>query len=282
MNCYSCNSKKLEYVKETDSYVCRNCGYVYPKQYFFISHSHIDIEKVRIIRNTIEETFFYEPILFFLKCLSDEHEINDLLRREIYERIWFVYCKSRNAERSRYVQQEVEYMNKLRANGKKYHYVEIDLDKYPTWDARCTNYIRAQIRPVIKRSKIFLSYSMHDTPTAERLRDALTKNGLTVWEPRSMTIKETLANQIADRIKEHSYKNAVFLFLLSPHSAASRSCINELDAAQKCNATVLPVLIDDGAEVSTIPQIATLQALKISAIPPKAEIEQLLQIIDRL
>lgn len=94
MNCYSCNSKKLEYVKETDSYVCRNCGYVYPKQYFFISHSHIDIEKARIIRNTIEETFFYEPILFFLKCLSDEHELNDLLRREIYERIWFVYCKS--------------------------------------------------------------------------------------------------------------------------------------------------------------------------------------------
>lgn len=173
-------------------------------------------------------------------------------------------------------------MNKLRANGKKYHYVEIDLDKYPTWDARCANYIRAQIRPVIKRSKIFLSYSMHDAPTAERLRDTLTENGLTVWEPRSMTIKETWANPIEDRIKEHSYKNAVFLFLLSPHSAASGSCINELDAALKYNATVLPVLIGDGAEVSAIPQIATLQALKISAIPTKAEIERLLQIIDRL
>lgn len=65
MKCYKCDSKKLICDTFEDEYVCHNCGYKYPKQYFFISHSHKDIEKVRIIRNLIEETFFYEPIMFF-------------------------------------------------------------------------------------------------------------------------------------------------------------------------------------------------------------------------
>ena len=72
MKCYNCESKKLVCDNEIDAYVCQDCGYEHYKQYFFISHSHQDIEKVRIIRNVIEETFFYEPILFFLKCLSDK------------------------------------------------------------------------------------------------------------------------------------------------------------------------------------------------------------------
>ena len=37
--------------------------------YVFISHSHKDIEKVRILRNVMEENGF-EPLCFFLKCLT--------------------------------------------------------------------------------------------------------------------------------------------------------------------------------------------------------------------
>ena len=50
--------------------------------YIFLSHSHEDIEKVREIRNSLEQDGF-EPLCFYLKCLSDDSEIEDLIKREI-------------------------------------------------------------------------------------------------------------------------------------------------------------------------------------------------------
>lgn len=283
MNCYCCDSKKLVYKADIDSYVCLNCGYVYPKQYFFVSHSHLDIEKVRIVRNTIEETFFYEPILFFLKCLSEEREINDLLRREIYERIWFIYCKSDNAARSKYVQQEVDYMNELRANGKKIHYVEIDLDKYALWDDRCANYIREQILPVIKRSKVFLSYSAYDTRTAEHIKTALSNNGLTVWETRDLIAGANWTLTVQDRIKEHSYKDGLILFIVSRHSANNHACAVELETARRNNVLILPAIIDDGiCQEILLPDLSDLQPLRISPVPTQDELERLIQAIRTL
>lgn len=283
MNCYCCDSKKLVYKADIDGYVCLNCGYVYPKQYFFVSHSHLDIEKVRIVRNTIEETFFYEPILFFLKCLSEEREINDLLRREIYERIWFIYCKSENAARSKYVQQEVDYMNELRANGKKIHYVEIDLDKYALWDDRCANYIREQILPVIKRSKVFLSYSAYDTRTAEHIKTALSNNGLTVWETRDLIAGANWTLTVQDRIKEHSYKDGLILFIVSRHSANSHACAVELETARRNNALILPAIIDEGiGQDIPFPDLSDLQPLRISPVPTQDELERLIQAIRTL
>lgn len=284
MNCYNCGSKKLVYDRNSDSYICQNCRYEYPKQYFFISHSHLDIEKVRIIRNAIEETFFYEPILFFLKCLSEEREINDLLRREIYERIWFIYCKSEHAENSKYVQQEVRYINELRASGHTKHYIEVDLDKYPLWDSRCANYIREQIRPVIKRTKVFLSYSVSDAHTAEHIAMALKANGLTVWEPLQINIAANCTEQMKDHIKEYSRKNAVTLLLISRHYAESRACAHELEAALLNNATLLPVIIDNGAAnvALVFPYLAKLPTLSVSAIPTKDELDRLLLAINSL
>lgn len=43
----------------------------------FISHSHQDISLVRKIRNHLESLGF-EPLMFFLKCLSDDDEIDFL------------------------------------------------------------------------------------------------------------------------------------------------------------------------------------------------------------
>ena len=47
-------------------------------------------------------------MMFFLKCLSDEDEIDDLIRREIEARSWFILCDSANARNSLWVQQEIE------------------------------------------------------------------------------------------------------------------------------------------------------------------------------
>ncbi len=95
-----------------------------PGGYVFISHSHQDIEKVRQIRNAMEEAG-YEPLCFYLKCLSDEDEIENLLKREIDAREWFVYVDSPNARASSWVARERAYIASL---GNK-QVVTIDLDE---------------------------------------------------------------------------------------------------------------------------------------------------------
>lgn len=79
--------------------------------YIFLSHSHDDITKVRQIRNTLEENGF-EPLCFYLKCLNDDSEIEDLIKREIDAREWFVFVNSENSRKSKWVTLEREYISK--------------------------------------------------------------------------------------------------------------------------------------------------------------------------
>lgn len=58
--------------------------------WIFISHSHLDIDIVRKIRNKLEDRGF-EPLMFFLKCLNDDNEIESLIKREINERVHHRY-----------------------------------------------------------------------------------------------------------------------------------------------------------------------------------------------
>ena len=59
----------------------------------FVSHSTKDFEKERLVRNALEDSGF-RPILFYLKCMENEDEINELLKREIDARRRFILCDS--------------------------------------------------------------------------------------------------------------------------------------------------------------------------------------------
>ena len=48
------------------------------KVYIFVSHSHKDINKVRLVRNYLEDRGA-EPILFFLKSVTDDNEIEEVV-----------------------------------------------------------------------------------------------------------------------------------------------------------------------------------------------------------
>lgn len=80
-----------------------------------VSHSSHDIKKVRIIRNEFER-LGHNPLAFHLRCLSDKteegkRELDNLIKREIDARQWFVFCNSQAAEKSLYVQKEHRYIN---------------------------------------------------------------------------------------------------------------------------------------------------------------------------
>lgn len=248
MECLNCNSKRLVYETASDSYICLDCKYKYPKQYFFISHSHLDIEKVRIIRNIIEETFFYEPILFFLKCLSDEEEIQSLIRREIYERIWFVYCKSKNAENSRYVREERAYIQQLIDSGKRINVLNVELDKFNIWDGECHEYIRSQIAYQIRKTKPFICCSQYDGRAASAIADVLSSNGYQVWQHREKLGFDSWAESVKSHIKDHGYKDGCIFMLISERSLKSKFIQSEINYALSQNAFILPVLCTDGTK----------------------------------
>lgn len=244
MNCYNCGSKKLECDVEKDSYICLDCGYSHQKQYFFISHSHKDIEKVRVVRNVIEETFFYEPILFFLKCLSDETEINDLIKREIYERIWFVYCKSVNAEKSKYVQFERNYIQKLQNEGKYIRILEIDIDKYHIWEDECQQYIRDQIAYKIRKTNVFLSYSHKNFSQAILLHNALKEKGFSSFIDCETSPGMLWLDQIQAQIKKNSFKDGAILSVVSVDAINSKSFVMEARESVQNGAFIIPVIYD--------------------------------------
>lgn len=111
----------------------------------FLSHSHNDYEKVMEVRNLLEKRNF-RPLMFFLKCLEDDNEIDNLIKREIDCRYRFILCDSHNAQNSQWVQREVEYIKKI----KNRYYETINID----------NMTLSEIDEVFKRFEIALTMTL--------------------------------------------------------------------------------------------------------------------------
>ena len=78
----------------------------------FLSHSNKDFDRVKALRNKLENKN-YRPLLFFLKCLEKDDEIFELIKREISVRDRFILCNSQNTSESKWVQKEIEYIKSL-------------------------------------------------------------------------------------------------------------------------------------------------------------------------
>lgn len=120
--------------------------------YFFLSHSSKDIEKVRKIRNLIENENG-NPILFYLKCLDgdnptgkDEEQLKDLISREILARKKFILCKSKNTEpplSSKWIEWEKDEVKKLQRDAEiQVH--EVDIEKDEDYLQNVNNIVRKQ------------------------------------------------------------------------------------------------------------------------------------------
>ena len=123
--------------------------------FIFISHAHKDIRGIRKIRNILEENGM-EPICFYLRCLSDNDEILDLIKREIDAREWFLLVDSENARKSNWVKTEVEYIKSKNTD----KMITVSLEEKDT------------IVPILNRlsnsMRVFLSYSHADFDIAKK------------------------------------------------------------------------------------------------------------------
>src|SRR5688572_24325623 len=92
--------------------------------WIFLSHSTKDFIQVSELRNELESQG-HRPLMFFLKCLGDDCEIDGLIKREIEARTWFVLCQTTNSTASKWVRAEIDHVKSLPDKV----YKEVDLNQ---------------------------------------------------------------------------------------------------------------------------------------------------------
>lgn len=192
--------------------------------WIFVSHSSKDWNKVREIRNFLEDKG-HNPLLFHLKCLNDDDEINELLKREMNARNWFVLCDSKNARASKYVTNEINYIKSL--DNKVFETINLEKE------------INQQLDKLIrlsKRATIYLSYTHHDREIGDEIIQILVNNDYQVFDAiKDMKIGEDWGKRINNEI-ENAINNGYFLQLITDNSIKSKFIIKEVNyALEKSN-----------------------------------------------
>lgn len=193
--------------------------------YCFISHSHKDIIKVRGIRNQLENNGF-EPLLFYLKCLTDNDEIEGLIKREIDAREWFIYIESPNSKKSKWVQKERDYIDSLK--NKKILKVNIESDK--TAEEITTK--------IMQSLRVYFSYDINENQELiNSLKSELIRRDLKVFTQNEITNYNEFLKM--------STENGCLLRFISKNSLKNEDeQYKEINYLMKeTNKNVIPVLV---------------------------------------
>lgn len=203
--------------------------------WIFLSHSNKDFTKVRLIRNYLEERSC-RPLMFYLKCLSNDEEINDLIKREIDCRTRFIICESDNSKASKWVQSEVDYIKSQQRT-----FETIDLSK-------SEEEIKGQLNLLVKSVQIFLSYSQRDSEIVDAVYSHIFKYDIRCFydknELRSgVSIQEQITHAI-DLEKEFGF----VVFFASESSLTSDYAMYEIQEAAMRGTNVFILLLDEYAK----------------------------------
>ena len=190
------------------------------KGWIFISHSHQDIELVRRIRNHFEKLGF-EPLMFYLKCLSDEDEIEALIKREIDEREWFIYADSPHARTSKWVKTEREYIEKT--NGKKIFVIDLQADLQQQLQ---------QIEHISRQMKVFISYSHRDVDMFRLLKNKFEEKDMLVVSDEDIQFGTNWLESVSDSISR-SCRDGFVLLLITERSSKSDYVVQEIKKARE-------------------------------------------------
>lgn len=236
----------------------------------FVSHSTKDFEKVRLVRNALEDSGF-RPILFYLKCMENEDEINELLKREIDARRRFILCDSPNAQASKYVQSEVDY---IRSKNRMYEIVDlssIDLDSKDTQDE-----VIKLIKPFRVRTNVFLSYNNNvDREIAGIVKKHLSLNGFVSADVAFFDSQDWYRRyggqdgmfQTVREVLESTLSNGYFLFFLDNQSWYTQG---ELELAYEIAPNmILPITINDSNNFP--PFLRDKNIVNVSGMPSNEE-----------
>ena len=235
--------------------------------WIFISHSHQDIELVRRIRNHFEKLGF-EPLMFYLKCLSDDCEIESLIKREIDEREWFVYADSPNARESKWVKTEREYIET--SEGKKIFVIDLESDL----DTQLK-----QIEHISRQMKVFIAHSHKDAELYRKIKNKLEEKDMLVISAENVLPGDDFESIVSENISK-AYRDGFVVLLITESSCASADITHEIKQAIKEKGKIVPVYVGNGTlnpELGNL--IGNVQGVSISASPTNDELNK---VVDKI
>ncbi|OUO18397.1 hypothetical protein B5F90_10070 [Alistipes sp. An31A] len=172
--------------------------------YVFLSHSHLDYEKVRTVRNLLEQEG-YRPLMFFLKCLENEkyEELTKtLIKEEIDSRQRFILCASEHAKTSDWVKFEI---NHIVSTNRPYEIIELDAP------------IEAQMLAVKnfkRRSTVFISAPRQLDALVQMTIHALKKNDFQMfYDKYDLMEGADFASEIKQQLRKSSDNGYVLIFI---------------------------------------------------------------------
>lgn len=232
--------------------------------YIFLSHSHADIEKVRKIRNKLEEDGF-EPLCFYLKCLSEDDEIEELIKREIDAREWFVFVNSENSRKSRWVNMEREYISS--SNNKKI--LTVDLDNPES--------ISDVIDTISHKLRIYIAYSHKDYEIHKVVKDKLVEKDFLVYSDDGINVGFNWAEEITDAIIKASSEGCV-IALITENSVESGFLIDEINLAISMMGRIIPIYVGNPSISARLSlQLGTCQCFRLPENPTEDEISKVIE-----
>ncbi|MGD0052935.1 MAG: TIR domain-containing protein [Vulcanimicrobiaceae bacterium] len=198
--------------------------------WIFVSHSTKDVERTRLLRNKLE-ALGHHPLLFFLKCLDDNAEVDDLIKREIASREWFLLCDSENARASGWVQREIEIIKNL--PGKVFESVDLDADL----DTQLL-----QATKLTRRASVFISFTREDSVIAHEIAaifrahdyGVATSEDVAASSPRGpldFLHRPRAGDMIRKRIEDAADRGWI-VFLVSEHTLRSKA--SRIEIAYAC------------------------------------------------
>ena len=148
----------------------------------FICFSKTDYEKVKIVRNQLED-WFLNPIII-RHLILDDNEIDALIKKSIDACHYYVLCDSKNARESIWVNREIEY---IKTKGGKIEIVDVeksDVDIKLFSDTLGRLIAKTEDGANAKKKGnednkifVFLSHSHHDYEKVRFVRDLLETEG---------------------------------------------------------------------------------------------------------
>lgn len=233
--------------------------------WLFVSYANEDIAKVRGIRNLLEEKGF-KPIMFYLKCMEEgnhDKELWSLISREIKARRWFLLADSPNAQESKWVQDEVDYVRSL--PDKEFLTVDLNGD------------IQSQLQAVANRTKVFLSYHHGDEELKERLFQKLIGADFLVWENSRMAWVGFEWNAVIAENLRLACEEGFVLALVTERYLRSQDCRHELKYSMAHSGQIVPVIVGDCLARSLDPlalELSLFNGLRIGSDPSEEELDR--------
>ena len=196
------------------------------EKWIFLSHSNADFEKVRLIRNHLEEKRC-RPLMFYLKCLNSDEELFDLIKREIDARTRFVVCDSDNARLSKWVRKEIEYITSTEP---KRSFLRLDLSK-PVEE------LNRAVDSYILQMNLFISCLRKDESVVNVAKKRLGKYDLSIFKVDMLPAGCDYASYIRERMAK--IIDSGFFVILVTNCPVSSWQKKELDFALKTAVTYL-------------------------------------------